>query len=99
MLDRGLVDTNVLVYSADPAEGVKRDLALGLLEGLRSRNGLVVSVQVLNEFYHRSTRPNRPPSLSHDEALRIVTDLTRVAEILPLTTSVALRALDAIPRL
>jgi len=52
----------------------------------------------LNEFYNVSTRPNKSPSLPHDEVQRIIRDLADVAEVLPLTAAVTLRALDAIPR-
>lgn len=96
--DRGLVDTNVVIYAADPSDEAKRRVAIQLIETLRSRNALVVSVQVLNEFYQRSTRTHKPPALSHAEALEIVADLSRAAEVLPLTASITLRALDAIPR-
>lgn len=96
--DRALVDTNIFVYSADPSEGDKCEIAHRLSDGLRSRGGLVVSAQVLNEFYQRITRPQKPPRLSHAEALQIVRDLAISAEVLPLTASITLRALDAMPR-
>jgi predicted nucleic acid-binding protein len=52
----------------------------------------------LNEFYHAATRPNKPPSLSHDDAYRTIRDLADAVPVLPLTRAVTLRALEAIPR-
>jgi predicted nucleic acid-binding protein len=57
-----------------------------------------VSVQVLNEFYAVATRPNKPPSLSHEEAAQTVRDIAAACHVLPLTSAVTFRALDAVPR-
>ena len=61
------VDTNVLLYGASRSSvnALKRKMAL---DTLRER-GLVVSVQVLQEFYHQATRPTRKDRLSHTDAL------------------------------
>ncbi len=61
------VDTNVLLYAAasSPADAWKRDTAVRTL----SESGLVVSVQVLQEFYHQATRPTRKWRLSPADAL------------------------------
>ena len=95
---RALVDTNIIFYSADPAAGERREVALRLIETLRSRRELVVSTQVLNEFYNAATRARKQLCLPHSDAVRIVTDLAQAAEVLPLDASVTLRALDAMPR-
>lgn len=95
---KALVDTNVFIDAADPDAGVKRDRALELLRERTDRGDLVVSVQVLNEFYHRATRPNKPPRLSHEDARRLVRDLVASAVVLPLLPSTTLLALDALPR-
>ena len=52
------VDTNVLLYAVSPLleETDKRRLARELLE----QPDLAVSVQVLQEFYHRAIRPRWP---------------------------------------
>jgi predicted nucleic acid-binding protein len=55
---RILVDTNIFIYAADPEAGDKNALAYGIIQDLIARDQLVVSAQVLNEFYHASTRPN-----------------------------------------
>lgn len=64
------VDTNVLLYAVSvlPEDGEKRTRARELLE----EPDLAVSVQVLQEFYHQSTRPSRRGAISHDDALRFV---------------------------
>ena len=69
------VDTNVLVYavSAAPEDEEKRRRALELLAG----RDLVLSVQVLQEFYVQATRPSRPGALRHDEAVAIIESLLR----------------------
>ena len=61
------VDTNVLLYGASRSSvnAPKRKMAL---DTLRERD-LVVSVQVLQEFYHQATRPTREDRLSHTDAL------------------------------
>ena len=60
------VDTNVLLYaiSDDLAEAAKARIANELL----SARDLVVSAQVLQEFYVQATRPSRPGRLSHEQA-------------------------------
>lgn len=49
-------DTNVLVYAVDRADPVKRTVALDLLERHTRQRTLVVSTQVLQEFYAVSVR-------------------------------------------
>lgn len=92
-----LLDTNVLVYAHDRAEPAKRAVALQLVELLTRQSRLVLSAQVLNEFYAAVTRPTRPARLDHATAAALVRDLSLVAPVLPLTASVTLRALDAMP--
>lgn len=69
------VDTNVLIYavSTDPAEGKKRRMARDLL----TRDDLVVSIQVLQEFYVQATRVSRPGALTHRQATVFIDGLTR----------------------
>lgn len=64
------VDTNILLYSIsrDPAEVSKRDIAIALLDA----DDIVLSVQVLQEFYVQATRATRPDALSHDIAVGLV---------------------------
>jgi predicted nucleic acid-binding protein len=64
------LDTNVLIYSIgfDPAEAVKRDRALALLD----RDDGALSVQVLQEFYVQATRATRKTPLPHDIAVDMI---------------------------
>lgn len=64
------VDTNILLYavSTAPSESGKKEKALTLLD----RDDLVVSVQVLQEFYVQSTRTSRPDPLTHDQATNLI---------------------------
>ena len=61
------VDTNVLLYavSALTEDARKRERALLLLK----EGDLAISVQVLQEFYHQATRPNRPDPITPVQAL------------------------------
>lgn len=93
-----MIDTNILIYAADPTDPAKQARALTLIDGLRRAGSLTISVQVLNEFYAVATRPRKPPSLSHDAAHAVVADLATTATVLPLTAAATLRALDAMPR-
>ena len=70
MIEMRFVDTNVLIYAVglDPTEFDKRIRARRLLE----EPELVISVQVLHEFYNQATRPNRSAPMTHDEALGFI---------------------------
>ena len=64
------VDTNVLIYAVSPSprETEKRRRAQELLR----EGGLVVSVQVLQEFYSQVTRSSRTEPLTSSQALRFI---------------------------
>lgn len=64
------VDTNVLLYAASTAleEREKKERALAILED----EDLVISVQVLQEFYVQAARPSRPERLDHEQAVALV---------------------------
>ena len=93
-----LVDSNIFDYAVDSAAGPKHSIARDLVNDLRIRRALAVSVQVLNEFYWVSTRPHKSPALPHARALQAVNDLLAVSVVFPLTPSITLLALDIIPR-
>lgn len=52
---REIVDTNILIYAHDPTDAEKQNCAVELIQALTDRKVLTVTVQVLNEFYVRST--------------------------------------------
>ena len=53
---RRFFDTNILVYSRDPDDPVKRALARSLIENAIEEESFVVSTQVLVEFYATAVR-------------------------------------------
>jgi predicted nucleic acid-binding protein len=59
--ERFFVDTNVLLYSVDPAGGGKRELAQQWADALWTRGAGRISWQVLNEFYANAVRKLRVP--------------------------------------
>lgn len=63
-------DTNVLLYSISGVseEKLKREQAQALL----MRTDVVLSVQVLQEFYVQATRASRPDRVGRDEAIKMV---------------------------
>ena len=61
------VDADVLVHAHNPAEPLKRDVALALLRRLWGDQSGRTSIQVLNEFYTVATRQLSAP-LSQAEA-------------------------------
>ena len=75
--------------SRDPAERGKRERALDLL----ARDGVALSVQVLQEFYVQATRATRPDRLPHDTAAGLVVAWTRF-RVQPLDLRVLAGALE-----
>lgn len=64
------LDTNILLYSlsTDIDEAHKRARAIELLDS----SDVVISVQVLQEFYVQATRPSRLDPLDHDLATAFI---------------------------
>lgn len=64
------LDTNILLYSLDlqPVQPAKTLLATQIL----ASTDLVLSVQVLQEFYVQATHARRPDALPHDIAARLI---------------------------
>lgn len=69
------VDTNVVVYAFDAGAGVKRETAQRVFAD--PNIDLVLSAQVLAEFYRVATRRLAPP-LDHADAAAAVTALARL---------------------
>jgi predicted nucleic acid-binding protein len=72
---RQFLDTNILLYSIsrNPAESLKRDRAIALLDDDSS----AISVQVLQEFYVQATRPSRSDAIPHELAAGLIESWTR----------------------
>jgi len=89
------LDTNVLVYAVDASVPRKRAAALAILED--EARHLVVSAQVLEEFYWTVTRKLRPP-MPADEAQAMVRELTRAADVVAVDASLVEDAIDLVQR-
>lgn len=76
MTDRRFVDTNVWVYAVDIADPAKRGAAVAALTG-PAAGDLVLSAQVLGEFFVTVTRKLKPP-LDVTEAAR---EVDRMSEL------------------
>lgn len=89
------VDTNILLYAHDAAEGVKHAVALARYRELVAAGRLIVSTQVLGEFYVNAVRarsgPRRPPLASVERAQRIV-ELLAQGDCYVVTSSDCVRA-------
>src|SRR5688572_21803769 len=80
---RVLVDTNVLIYSIDPANADKQGVAIAIREELLADRRVTITVQVLGEFFRVSTsgRRIRQP-LSPAEALHRMNEFARAMNVL-----------------
>ena len=87
------VDTNIPIYafSSRSEDQLKQRIAQELLAG--EEGELVISAQVLGEFYSQMTRRSRRGSLSHQEALTFIQRLQR-NHVEPLTQDTVGRALE-----
>ncbi len=88
----------MLVYAPDTTNRVKQAVAVELIEKLAREGRLVLSVQVLHEFYSVATSPRKSLQMPHERAARIVADLIEVASVVPLTHAVTRRALYGVER-
>ena len=92
MSGRTFLDSNVLVYSVDesPVEKAKHERAVELLS-VQPEN-LVVSTQVLQEFYVVTTRKLRNP-LSEERAARAVRGIAKL-DVVGIDAPLVLAAVD-----
>lgn len=92
MTGRAFIDTNVVVYAADesPAERAKHDIAVELLAAEPEQ--LVLSTQVLQEFYHVVTRRLERP-LDPERAAQATRALTRM-DVIGSDAELVLAAID-----
>jgi predicted nucleic acid-binding protein len=89
------VDTNVLLYATSTAadERLKKERAIAILNG----EDLVLSVQVLQEFYVQSTRVTRADKLEHEQAVALVESWLRF-RVQDVTVTVMRNALSSAAR-
>lgn len=83
------VDTNILLYAVGlhPTETEKQHRAIDLLK----EPDLIVSVQVLQEFYSQATRHSRNSRLTHQQALQFLATLGDLY-VVPVTFDIFLSA-------
>lgn len=91
MSGRVFLDTNVLVYLFAADEAEKREAARSLLSTEHRPDDLVISTQVLQEFYVTVTRKLDPP-LAEADALDAVRSLTELI-VVPIDPPIVLRAI------
>ncbi len=84
------VDTNVLLYaiSTDAEEQAKSEQANAIL----AARDVVLSAQVLQEFYVQATRRSRPDRLAHQQAAALVEAFLRF-RVVEITSGLVLAAL------
>ena len=101
---RTFVDTNVLVYAVDEGEPAKRDRARAVLTSAEP-DDLVLSTQVLSEFYVVVTRKLTKPMRSSDAAAAVrelaklpvvPTDAALVVDAVELSGSAGISLWDAL---
>ncbi len=92
MSGRTLLDSNILVYSVDesPSEKAKHKRAVELLSA--QPESLVVSTQVLQEFYVVTTRKLKNP-LSEERAARAVHGIAKL-DVVGVDAPLVLAAID-----
>ena len=87
------LDSNILIYAFDTREPVKRARSRTLIESLPAEH-IVLSAQVINEFYFTVTRKLRRP-LTATEAEEAVRGLSGF-RILPLDYRLTLAAMEIV---
>jgi predicted nucleic acid-binding protein len=98
-IERGLVDTNVLIYALD-ADAAQHAVARSLLEAARDGAAvLYVTSQVLCEFYSIVTNARRVAKpRSPADALKALADLLTFLHVLPIPVQAAQGLMDLLQR-
>jgi predicted nucleic acid-binding protein len=77
--DRVFIDTNILVYAYNSDNPAKRKQARDLLRNKLVDKELVVSVQVLNEYY--ASLSKKKYHISHKKIVNFISDITRYSTV------------------
>ena len=92
MKNRVFLDTNILVYAYDQHDPHKQTKAQGLLtDGIKQEN-LILSVQVLGEFFNVVTR-HIPQPMSPGEAKEVINTLS-ILPVQDIDMTMVKRAID-----
>lgn len=86
-----LIDTNILIYASDPADGIRQELALRILKHLETTRTGRLSVQCLAEFVRVTTGGQRP-LYTWSEAAQQVESLMHAFPVFELTPMIVLEA-------
>jgi predicted nucleic acid-binding protein len=92
MSDRVFLDTNILVYAYDQHDPRKQNKAQELLTDGIERETLVLSVQVLGEFFNVVTR-HIPQPVTSDEAREIIATIS-ILPVQEIDLAIVNRAID-----
>lgn len=85
------LDTNILLYaiSGIESESLKAKTARELLQ----EDAMILSVQVLQEFYVQATRKTKADRIAHEQACLLIDSWMRF-RVIPITEIILLAALD-----
>lgn len=89
------VDTNVLLYAVSTAAGEAAKAAAA--RAILDRDDLVLSTQVLQEFYVQATRSTRADRLAHESAANLIESWLRF-RVVETTVSLVQQALATAAR-
>ena len=93
MSDKSFLDTNIFVYSHDPAEPIKQSIASDLIRSVTiSREGSI-SYQVIQEFFNIALRKSSI-KLTHADCKRYLATTFRPLHIVPPSASLIADAID-----
>ena len=91
MIDKVLVDTNILVYAYDNSDPKKQPQALITLNQLFDTNRGIISTQILGEFFITVTR-KIPDPLTIEEGINSLQNYMRAWKIVEITPMIILEA-------
>ena len=91
MIDKVLVDTNILVYAYDNSDPKKQPRALTTLNQLFDTNRGIISTQILGEFFITVTR-KIPDPLTIEEGINSLQNYIRAWTIVEITPMIILEA-------
>jgi len=92
MSDRAFLDTNILVYAYDQHEPHKQRKAQELITDGIEKENLLISVQVLGEFFNVVTR-HIPQPMTPDEAQEIIAAIS-ILPVQEIDLAMVNRAID-----
>ncbi len=92
-----LIDTNILIYAADPSDPKKQRRAREILDALAEAGNGVLSSQCLSEYFSAVQRKIDPP-VSPEVAYQNLVKMTKTWPIQQITIEVILDAAQAVIR-